>query len=61
MIRWLAFLWGSAFGGVVILKCAGLITASWWFVLAPLYVPLLLTIGALVGLYIAIVRQGTPL
>jgi hypothetical protein len=61
MIRFLALLWGSIFGAVVVLKLGGIVTASWWFVLAPLYVPALLTIGALVGIYLMLTKQGTPL
>jgi hypothetical protein len=61
MIRALCLLWGCTFAAIVALKLAGIVTASWAWVLSPLWIPALLTVGALVGAYVVLTRQGRPL
>ena len=45
---------------LVILKLGGVIDTSWWWVLAPFWVPFLITIGFLYGLSTAakVIKHG---
>lgn len=60
MTRLICLLWGCTFAAIVALKLAGIVTASWAWVLSPLWIPALLTVGALVGFYVALTRRGSP-
>jgi len=57
-LRALCLAYGCIFGSVLVLKLCGVVTASWAWVLSPLWIPVLLTVGAVCGFYLAITRQG---
>ena len=48
------FMWATA-AFLTILKLVGLIDWSWWWVLCPLWVPVLLVIEFIVGMLVALI------
>lgn len=53
---------GIVFAGLlaiafIILKLTGLIAWSWWWVLSPIWIPMLVVVGALVGITLIFYRK----